>query len=182
MRRAIVLVEVGIVPAQVIEWLAGRLQKHLGVPVTSNTPISVPNFAFDQGRNQYRSGAIIDLLRQYPDRNDKIVMGVIESDCFNENQEYVMGQAAAGEHTAFVAIHRLRSSLYGLREDMSILRGRIFNQALHELGHAAGLHPCLQPRCVMHCTSSIIELDIRRNSFCFHCKRDKDGLHEQSIL
>jgi len=90
----------------------------------------------------------------------------------------VMGQAATGEHTAFVAIHRLRSSLYGLQEDMSILRTRIFKQVIHELGHAAGLSCCPQSRCVMHCTNSIIDLDIRRHSFCAQCTREKGVLKD----
>jgi len=166
-----VLVEIGIVPAQVIEWLGGQLQTQLGLSISTSTPVSVPFDAFDHNRSQYRGEAVLDLLRNHPECGEKTILGVIDADCYGREQPFALGQAAHGELAGYVAIYRFKSSLYGLPEDMALLRNRILKQAIHVMGLAWGLPCCPRQRCVMYASKSIIETDLKTSGFCAQCRR-----------
>ena len=48
---------------------------------------------------------------------------------------------------------------------------RLKKEALHALGHLAGLEHCEQPRCIMRPSESLTEVDRKRTRFCLQCER-----------
>jgi archaemetzincin len=54
----------------------------------------------------------------------------------------------------------------------SLFFERVLKEAIHEFGVSRGLKSCPDPRCVMHFSNSLADIDKKRNTLCREC-RDK---------
>lgn len=57
--------------------------------------------------------------------------------------------------------HPLTPELYG---------HRVLTEAVHEIGHLAGLRHCPEPTCAMHFSNSLPETDRKGPGFCGGCR------------
>ncbi|HEX9108975.1 MAG TPA: matrixin family metalloprotease, partial [Longimicrobiales bacterium] len=48
---------------------------------------------------------------------------------------------------------------------------RALTEAMHEIGHMAGLGHCADPGCVMHFSHGVQETDRKGVEFCARCRR-----------
>ncbi|HEX8905815.1 MAG TPA: matrixin family metalloprotease, partial [Longimicrobiaceae bacterium] len=81
----------------------------------------------------------------------------------------VFGEAAVGGGCAVVGLGDLDG---GKRCDETTLLLRATKEAVHELGHAAGLAHCADPLCVMYPSLHIADTDRKAERFCARCQGD----------
>jgi archaemetzincin len=128
-------------------------------------------FAFDPGRNQYHSTAILQRLDRLARETDAHLLGVTPLDLYVPVLTFVFGEAQLGGRCALVSLHRLREEFYGLPANNDLLRERLAKEAVHELGHTFGLRHCGDWRCVMASTHAVERLDTKGTDFCPACQR-----------
>jgi archaemetzincin len=81
----------------------------------------------------------------------------------------VFGEAAVGGGCAVVGLGGLDG---GKSCDETTLLVRAVKEAVHELGHAAGLPHCADPLCVMYPSLHIADTDRKAERFCPRCQGD----------
>ena len=79
----------------------------------------------------------------------------------------VFGEAAVEGCCAVVGLHPLRA---GSGADAGVLRSRLLTEAVHELGHLAGLRHCRRASCVMYPSRHIADSDHKEHAFCPECR------------
>lgn len=127
-------------------------------------------FAHHPERNQYFSSPIVERLSQMNGHRD-VIVGVTELDLYIPILTFVFGEAQLGGTCAVVSYHRLTQEFYGLPPDPMLLTERLVKEAIHEVGHTAGLTHCDDYECVMAATHAVEWLDLKTAAFCGDCKR-----------
>ena len=128
-------------------------------------------FAFDPGRNQVLSTAILQRLDGLAREADIRLLGITGLDLYVPVLTFVFGEAQLGGRCALVSLHRLREEFYGLPVNNDLLHERLAKEAVHELGHTFGLRHCGDWRCVMASTHAVERLDTKGTDFCPACQR-----------
>ena len=135
-------------------------------------PIAAPvdlKPCFVPSREQHHATLVLAaLLRHRPDATSKM-LGVVAVDLFIPVLTFVFGQAQLDGPGAVVSTYRLRSEFYGLPTDEGVLVERAIKECIHELGHAFGLVHCGVYDCVMHASTTVDEVDLKRAEFCGRC-------------
>ena len=128
--------------------------------------------AFDKYRNQWDSFKLLEwLLEKFtPVRGTKILV-IFDIDAFTSGFDFVFGEAYYRGRVAAVYASRLKQEFYGLRPDSSLFYERLLKEAVHELGHAFGFVHCSNTRCVMHFSTSLVDIDNKKRSFCEKCNK-----------
>jgi len=127
------------------------------------------DFAFDPGRDQYSSRAILAALLQRQDAESERVLAVTGVDLFMPVLTFVFGEAQLDGCAAVVSTCRLAPDFYGLPPDPERLQERLEKEAIHELGHTYGLLHCPDDLCVMRSSTYVEELDSKDVGFCVEC-------------
>jgi len=169
----ILLVPFGELPANTLSWLAHGISAALSVPVTAETKPVDPAFAWDAGRRQHLSTALLERLAETA--GGSRVLGVADRDLFVPILTFVFGEAHLGGPAAVFSLTRLRASFYGLPDDDDLLLARALKEALHELGHTFGLTHCARPDCVMRASTSADQVDLKPAAFCRGCRKSLPG-------
>ena len=170
MTTSILLVPVGLVPADLVSWLADQMAQMLGHNTLVREALPLPASAYDPGRNQYRGDALLAALRTVSAPASDRVLGLVDADCYAQGLNFIFGQATLAGREAFVALPRLRQLLYGLPEEPRLFRERALKEAVHELGHTWGLRHCRDRQCVMHFSNSLHDTDVKGAAFCQRCR------------
>ena len=126
-----------------------------------------PAFARHPERNQYHSSALIERLAAI---DAPLVLGVTEVDLYIPILTFVFGEAQLGGRVAVVSYHRLTQEFYGLPPDERLLRDRLIKEAVHEMGHTAGLTHCDDYECVMAASHTVEWLDLKGVAMCAQCR------------
>ena len=142
--------------------LARRLLDQ-GWQVTILPEREVPPEAYDARRQQYRAGTLLELVRS--EAGDR-VLAVTAVDLYADDLNFVFGLAESPGTVAVVSLYRLRAG-----GDARFLRERALKEAVHELGHTAGLPHCSDSRCVMHFSNCLEDTDQKGTSFCRRCRQ-----------
>lgn len=133
--------------------------------------LTVPQSALNSTRGQlFVSTLTARLMRAFPD-GEGILLAVTDYDLYKTSHRYVFGDADEQRRVAAISLHRLRSEFYGEDPDQNVLFQRMLKEAVHELGHAAGLKHCYNARCAMYYSNSIFETDNKMPYFCEVCDR-----------
>jgi archaemetzincin len=158
------------IPIELLDDLAAAVARALHVSCRVRIEPMDISFAFDPGRRQYHSTAV--LARMQP-RNgeDTRRLGVTGLDLYVPVLTFVFGEAQAPGHCAVISAHRLREEFYGLPPRPRLLLERLTKAALHELGHTFGLQHCPDWQCVMASTDAVERLDLKATAFCRGCRR-----------
>jgi archaemetzincin len=99
------------------------------------------------------------------------ILGILDIDAYSNDFDFVFGEAFYRGSVAAVYLSRLKQEFYGLKPNSSLLYGRMVKEAIHELGHAFGFVHCKEPRCVMHFSISLSDIDTKERSFCYSCRK-----------
>lgn len=166
-RRGLELVPVGGVGEALLEFLGRELDRRFGTRSFRGPPLSLPEALRDPESGQYPSGAVVDALLARAEAlgagpGSLWSLGVTEADLGAPGRTFVFGEAAVGGGCAVVSVARLGP---GSRR----LRARALSEAVHELGHAAGLEHCGSPACVMHPSEGVEDADRRGSELCGAC-------------
>jgi archaemetzincin len=140
----------------------------------SRKRLELPHHAFNEGRGQYNSSAILDELARLYERgffgDCQRVVGVADVDAYVLGLNFVFGEALLGGPVAAVYLARLRPEFYGKAPNRVLLLERACKEVVHELGHTFGLRHCSNPKCVMHFSNTILDTDFKDVLYCLRCQ------------
>ena len=128
-----------------------------------------PHFAHHPERNQYFSTAIVEHLARMSSTGE-VILGVTPLDLYIPILTFVFGEAQLGGRCAVVSSFRLTQEFYGLPPDPALVRERLVKEAIHEVGHTAGLIHCDDYECVMAAAHSVEWLDLKGPRLCGECR------------
>ena len=161
----ILLIDVGLVPAEIGDWLNPGLGRIFGLACRSGQPLPHPSFACQGQRRQYLADAILD--RVHP-CDGACALAVADMDLYVRGLNFVFGLAE--NRKAIIALPRLRQAYYRLPDDANLFKQRVLKEAIHELGHVFGLRHCGDRRCVMTFSNSLADTDAKSDNFCSRCQ------------
>jgi len=128
------------------------------------------DFAFDPGRGQHHSTAILQRLERIADPGARL-LAVASVDLYVPVLTYVFGEAQLEGDCAIVSVARLREEFYGLPPRDDLFRERLLKEAVHELGHTFGLRHCQDWSCVMASSHAVEIMDVKSADFCKVCRK-----------
>ena len=170
----IVLVPVGKIDKDVMDWLRNDLNKVFGQQVFIGKGMAEPDYALHKKRNQYLSTTILNALMEQKEYAPyEKILGIVDHDLFVPELNFVFGEASP--KAAVISLTRLRQTFYHLPENQNLFHQRVLTEAVHELGHTYGLGHCGNPRCVMFFSNSLMDTDRKGSEFCPSCKSKLHG-------
>lgn len=148
--------------------VSDRLAGKFRLPVRE---IEMPavDFAYDAGRRQYGSIAVLEMLVRLCPGDAGKLLAVTGRDLFVPVLTFVFGQAQLGGRVGVVSLARLRQEFYGLPPNREAFEERAAKEALHETGHLFGLVHCADPSCAMSLATNIRQIDTKQAAFCVPC-------------
>ena len=110
------------------------------------------------------------MVKYRPNKATTKILAIGDLDAYSNGLNFVFGEAYIDGSISAIYLPRLRQEFYGLKADNSLFHQRIVKEAVHELGHAFGLHHCNNQMCVMHFINSLQDTDVKQKSFCDNCR------------
>jgi len=154
----------------VLYYLASVLYDHTGMECAVEDLRLGLSEAYLPTRHQHHSTKLLESLKVRGPNPGEWLLAVTEADLCIPVLTFVFGEAAFDQRMAIVSLHRLRAPFYGLPEDPDLLLRRSEKEALHELGHAAGLVHCRDYACAMAFSNSVEQVDLKETAFCDACR------------
>ncbi len=170
--RPVMLIPAGGVDRALLETLGGDLKAELGVQWCIGDALPLRDEWLDAESGLYRSIHLIHTLMDAAEsREGKRVrrwrLAIAGAGLCAEGVGAVFGEAAMEGCCAVVGLAPLRA---GSGADAEVLRSRLLTEAVHELGHLAGLRHCGRASCVMYPSRHIADSDRKEHAFCPECR------------
>ncbi|MBV8602063.1 MAG: hypothetical protein JO359_10915 [Candidatus Eremiobacteraeota bacterium] len=170
-REQISIVPVNSIDASFLTRLGLCLEERFLAPFLVRAPVRMPKTALNGVRGQLFAGALVArLATSYPPK-EGYVLGITDYDLYKTSARYIFGEGDPVTRIALVSRHRLSPDFYGEQPDENVLFQRTLKEAVRSIGHAFGLHNCLNQRCAMHHADSIFETDNRLSHLCDGCEK-----------
>lgn len=129
--------------------------------------------SINKRRNQWNSFKILEWLEKFRPNKATKILGIFDIDAYTAGFDFVFGEAFYKGRVAAVYLSRLRQEFYGLKPNPSLFYERLVKEAIHELGHVFGFGHCKNSRCVMHFSTSLLDIDKKGRAFCPSCRKKK---------
>jgi len=170
--RPVELIAAGAVDAALLEALGRGLEAEMGVQWSLGDAMPLREEWMETESGLYRS---IHLMHALMDRAEdgerkqrrRWRLAIAEAGLCAEGVGSIFGEAAAEGCCAVVGLAPLRA---GSGADAGVLRSRLLTEAVHELGHLAGLRHCGRASCVMYPSRHIADSDHKQHAFCPECR------------
>jgi archaemetzincin len=171
--RPVELVPAGEVDGALLETLGGDLQAALGVQWCVGDALRLPEEWRETESGLYRSIHLMHALMDRAAQGDakrtrRWRLAIADAGLCAEGVGAIYGEAAMEGCCAVVGLAPLRA---GSGADAGVLRDRLLTEAVHELGHLAGLAHCRNTSCVMYPSLHIADTDHKGRTFCRECRR-----------
>lgn len=153
------------------EGLPAEIDVRMGTRSTRGAPLPIDP-AWVVGGGAVSSARVVDALvaRAEAAAREGVagwVLGIAAIDLAAPGRPYVFGEATVGGCAAVVSTARLEGGGDG---DKALLRRRLLVEAVHELGHVAGLDHCGDPACVMFPSVTARDTDLKGAEPCGGCR------------
>lgn len=160
-----------------LRFLGRELDRRFGTRSFIGPRLPLREGWLDPASGQYASGAILDALLARMEGlgwgpESIWSLGVAEADLGAPGRTFVFGEATVGGPCAVIGVARLGGGWPFSQR----LRTRALTEAVHELGHLAGLGHCDAPACVMLPSEGAEGVDRKGGEFCPGCARALSGL------
>ena len=165
-RTSILIQPIGYVEEFILEELVQLISESIEADVILSSTRLPPNLAlYDWNRGQYKGELVLDWINKITSNYsfDRI-LGICGFDAYAGNLNFIFGIASMYTGKCLVFLHRLRS-------EHRLYVQRTLKESLHELGHTFGLHHCVNKRCVMSFSNSILDVDYKSHLFCSSCMK-----------
>lgn len=166
---------IGAVDPTVLAAIQRGLESRFEAPVRIDQGIPLRGEWFDDAREQYHAEPILDtLILRYG--REGWSLGVVDADLFLPGLDFIFGEATVAGCCAVIGLARLDPRFHGQNPDPERFRRRALTEAVHELGHVAGLDHCPDPRCVMSFSRNVDDVDRKSADFCPRCGGGRRGV------
>lgn len=162
------LIPVGDVDPALLDAIRPGIATRFHAPVRIGAPITLHPAWFDDARAQYHAEPILDALI-VRDRSHGWSLGIADVDLFIPGLDFIFGEATVAGCCAVIGVARLDPTFHGAPPDPERFLHRVLTEAVHELGHIAGLDHCTDPRCVMSFSRDVDDVDRKGPDFCPRC-------------
>ncbi len=164
------------ISSRTFDGISTTLRKVFSAPVSvANISLNLED-AFDSGREQYNSTALLAKMLNTFDTSDNKSIIVVDVDLFIPVLTFVFGEAQLDGSAAVVSTHRLKNQYYGLPKNDLLMIERLGKEIVHELGHTFGMYHCRDYECVMKASTYVEEIDLKKSVPCPVCR---DYLNER---
>lgn len=170
--RAIRIVPIGDLDREIVDRLRSPLAERFLAPVEPGEPLEPRRHWHDAERDQLHGDLILDALIERQTAGEW-TLGIVDADLFTPGLTFIFGQATVGGCCAVIGTARLRPEFHDEGPDLERFHQRVLTEAVHELGHIAGLDHCPDPLCVMHFSSTLADTDRKGPDFCTRCQRTR---------
>lgn len=134
-----------------------------------NTLIDVED-SYNLQRRQFYSTKILDSFKKLNPATTDYVLILTEMDLYVPVLTHIFGEAELNGNYSIVSTCRLHEEFYSSNGNSDLVIERTYKEIVHELGHNFGLIHCIDWSCVMHSSSGIEEVDLKKSLFCSNCK------------
>ena len=162
------LVPVGLLEPALSEALVEQLSRRTSATWRLSPRWSETDLPLLPQRRQVDADALLARLEAHASEH-AVLVGVTEHDLGIPLFTFVLGRGRQGGRAALVSLARLDPRFYGLPPDQGLVIRRAAVEALHELGHVAGLAHCPDTACLMSFATSVARVDVRGTRFCSAC-------------
>lgn len=156
-------------PGLALTALAEALSRRVALPCVLVPDVPAPALPVLPGRDQWDARALLDWLAARREPHE-LTLAITGRDLGLPVFSHVFGLAEPGARVAVIALARLDPAFEGLPADPRLWLRRAVAEALHELGHIAGLGHCRAPDCVMRFAGTVAKADARGGAFCAACR------------
>ena len=151
--------------------MAAAIRSAFGAAVDPGPAQERPAYSYNETRQQFHAAAVLRRLANLPGRGPRApVLGVVDADLFVPDAPFVFGEADRDAMTAVVSVARLKVAGDTRPVGAERLRHRIQVEAVHEVGHLAGLSHCSDSRCAMFLSHSPADSDRKHPTLCANCR------------
>jgi archaemetzincin len=158
---------------ELVDWLGSELAPRLSVISVAHAELPVPPDSKDELRRQWLSNRLVETIYDRGKSDGALpgewLLGIAAVDLFAPERDFVFGEAELGGACAVVSVARMREP--GLSDDTEVVRSRLLREALHEIGHLAGIQHCTHGSCVMQLSEGTADIDRKPASYCADCAR-----------
>ncbi len=168
---AIHLLPLGNPGAELLLRLTSPLEARFAAPVVLDPPAPIRPEWLDPDGRRCSAPAILRTLVADPPADGGWRLAVLDGDIAAPGIEAAAGVATVGGCCGILALARLRprDGQRGAGDDR--LFRRVLTEAVHELGHLAGLVHCPDEHCVMYLSRTIEDTDRKAPNFCERCRQ-----------
>jgi len=167
----IILVLLSKINKHILELMKQGIEQTFDRTVETRAKIRSLDYTYDSSRNQYISPRLLSRLwRIKKDYHDKI-LGIVDVDLYSPEFDFIFGETEISSGVATVSLYRLRPEHYHLHPNSKVFVERAVKEAVHELGHLYHLDHCTNPKCVMHFSTSLVDVDMKGQAFCSKCQQ-----------
>jgi archaemetzincin len=170
--KEIIILPVGSVDSDIFRAICHSLASTFHVKIEKGQEVPIPANSYNPKRGQYHATTILQKMKSARQKNHHMILGVTDVDLYVPNLNFVFGVADMSSGITVISVTRLRQEFYGLPADRRILEERAVKEAVHELGHAYGLHHCPNQECIMYFSNSLRDTDQKGPGFCKVCQNE----------
>jgi len=167
----IYILEIGEIKDLDFMRLGKDLEDIFGFGIKKVGPTEVPDFCFDEYRNQYEAVKILDDITKLGFTKLEKILGITSKDLFIENYTYIFGLAESSGRASVISSFRLDPRNMGEIFNSDLFYERMLKEAIHELGHNFGMSHCPDKSCPMYFSNNLIDTDFKQKSFCERCNK-----------
>ncbi len=167
---ALHILPVGLVDPELLRRLAAELPNRFAVPVTVEPPVPPRAHwkAGDPGR--FHAPAILqDLVAEAP-ADGGWWLALLDGGLVGPGVRSSCGFATVGGCCAIVSLAAVDPEPRALASQDDAFR-RLLVEAVHEVGHLAGLRHCSDSHCVMYFSDDAAEIGRKGPEFCSNCRQ-----------